>query len=191
MLKFSNTPPDDPRGHALPIVRTPAGKKFAAVITSDDIVGCNTHFWGGKTVPCEVPDCEACKNGMPYRWHAYCSAVLQPSGLHVLYETTALAAENLVTFRRSNGTLRGCLIDAYRWRGSANGRVIIKCERTSQALDTLPPEPNLIRCLAIIWQLPENGVACGDATPFGANLNVACAKGPMNHPPNKGPSDAA
>lgn len=189
MPKYSNTPPNDPRGYALPIVRTPAGRKFQAIITSEDLIGCNTHFWGGKTVPCEAPDCEACKNGMPYRWHAYCSAVLHPQGLHVIYEVTALAAEALVTFRHSNGTLRGCAIEAYRWKGSANGRVIIKCERTSRTLDSLPKPPDLIHCLSIIWQLPDKDLTPVHHSPFGQQLDVSSDHRPMTHPLNKGPSD--
>lgn len=189
MPKFTNTPPNDPRGYALPIVRTPAGKKFQAIITSDDLIGCNTHFWGGKTVPCEAPECDACKNGMPYRWHAYCSAVLHPSGLHVIYEVTALAAEALVTFRRTNSTLRGCAVDAYRWRGSANGRVIIRCERTSRSLDSLPNPPDLIHCLSIIWQLPADKMLPQDHSPFGQHLHFQQASQSVNHPQTKGPSN--
>lgn len=189
MPKFTNSPPSDPRGYALPIVRTPAGRKFQAIITSDDLVGCNTHFWGGKTVPCESPDCEPCKKGIPYRWHAYCSAVLHPQGLHVLYEVTALAAETLVTYRRSNSTLRGCALEAYRWKGAANGRVIIKCERTSRDLDSLPSPPDLVHCLSIIWQLPKNSIEEGEHSPFGSRLHVDSAHTNTNHPQNEGNPD--
>lgn len=190
MPAFSNTPPTDPRGYALPIMRTPTSRKFQAIITSDDLIGCNTHFWGGKTVPCEAPDCEACKNGMPFRWHAYCSAVLHPQGLHILYEVTALAAEALVTFRRANSTLRGCAIEAYRWRQNPNGRVIIKCERTSRSLESLPDPPDLIKCLSIIWQIPADAMAKQEHTQFGARIHVEADYPGHKHPIPRGPSDA-
>lgn len=190
MPKYSNVPPKDPRGYALPIVRTPAGRKFRATITSPDIIGCNTHFWGGKTVPCEAPECEACRNGVPFRWHAYCSAILHPNNLHVVYETTALAAENLVLYRKSHATLRGCLIEAYRWRGAANGRIIIHCEPSAQAPDTLPTPPDLTKCLAIIWQLPEAQVSTQDPTGFGTRVAVATRPPTNRHPqPLRTPND--
>ncbi len=157
--KFTDTPPTDPRGHALPIIRTPAQKKFQIVLTAPTMIGTNTHFWGGKTVPCETPECPACQKGVPYRWHAYTSGVLQPNNLHVIYELTALASENLVTYRKNHGTLRGCLVSAYRWRGAPNGRIVLKCEPCAQPVETLPTPPDLVTCLSIIWQLPLPAVS--------------------------------
>lgn len=187
MPKYTNVPPKDPRGHALPIMRTPAGKKFRCTITSPDIVGCNTHYWGGKTVPCEAPECEACRNGIPYRWHAYCSAVLHPNMLHIIYEVTALAAEALVLYRKSHTTLRGCLVEAYRWRGAANGRIILKCEPSAQPPDSLPTPPDLTRCLAIIWQLPEDAVSTDETDAFVTRVAASTTIPGTKFPEAKGP----
>jgi len=58
----------------LPLVRTPANRSLKAVVTSDALIGTDTHFWGGHTVPCERPECDACNHGIAYRWHGYLSA---------------------------------------------------------------------------------------------------------------------
>ncbi len=170
MPKFTNEPPPETKGYALPIVRTPAHGKFEAIVTSDDLIGTNTHWWGGRTVPCEAPECEACHNGSPFRWHAYCSCYNPNTGLHVLYEVTAQAAETLVQYRRSHNTLRGALIRAYRWRSAPNGRVVLRATPSATPHDVLPKPPNLLKILAILWKFPENGVHTDGRGPGGADF---------------------
>jgi len=173
MPVYSNTPPPEASGVAMPIQRTPAARPLTAIITSDDLVGCNTHFWHGHTVPCDPPDCEPCKDCIPYRWHAYCAAYLPNTSLHFLFECTAAAAEQLVQYRRAYGTLRGCQFTAYRWRQSPNGRVIIRTQQSATPTDALPKAPDLKRVLAILWQLPEDNVTVGDPTAFGREVSAA------------------
>lgn len=172
MPRYTNTPPHDPRGHGLPILRTPVHKPIRAIITSPDLIGCNTHFWGGHTVPCEAPECEPCRNGIPYRWHSYCSAYNPDSGIHFIYECTALAAEVLVAFRKRFSTLRGCSFYAYRWRKAPNGRVILKCDDVLHPEIALPTAPDLQRLMAIIWQLPLDNVSSNGRCGLGQNVQT-------------------
>lgn len=60
MPTFSHNVPDDPRGPSFPIIRTPIGKPIAAIVTSLNLVGCYTHYWKGRTVPCEGSGCRLC-----------------------------------------------------------------------------------------------------------------------------------
>lgn len=182
MPKYSDVPPADSAGVAMPIQRTPANRTLTAIITSDNLIGCNTHFWHGHTVPCDPPDCEPCKDSVPYRWHAYCSAFIPNTSLHFLYECTAAAAEQLVLYRRAYGTLRGCQFSAYRWRSAPNGRVIIKTEQSAIPSDVLPKAPDLEHVLAILWQLPEKNVQSSDATAFGKQV-AADTRLPNQHLP--------
>lgn len=176
MPRFTNVPPADPNGVGLPIIRTPCARKLSAVITSPDIIGCNTHFWGGRTVPCDPAHCDPCRNGIPYRWHAYCSAFVPQTSLHFLFECTAQAADHLVQYRRAYDTLRGCQFTAYRWQSRPNGRVIIKTEQSAFAQDTLPKAPDLLKVLAVLWQLPPQNLEMDGATEGGKlispNLHV-------------------
>lgn len=63
MPQFSRDVPVDPRGPAFPILRTPPGRSISAIITSPDLIGCFTHYYKGRTVPCEGTGCRLCLNG--------------------------------------------------------------------------------------------------------------------------------
>jgi len=154
MPNWSNDVPKDPRGHGLPLLRTPAARPLAAIVTSDNLIGTETHFWGGHTVPCEGPECEACQSGIAYRWHAYLSAFNPDDQLHFIFECTAQAAQTFAEYRTDHKTLRGCQFHAYRWKRAKNGRVIIKCETSGINPKVLPRAPDLCRIMAIIWRLP-------------------------------------
>jgi hypothetical protein len=155
MPTYSNEPPNDPRGHSLTLKRTPINRALIAIVTSPDLVGCPTHFWGGRTVPCENPDCEPCRNGMPWRWHSYLSAWDTNTRIHFLYESTARATEPFVTYRKAYGSLRGCHFRARRANSAINSRVYIETQPADLEKIKLPQPPDLIKCLAIIWNLAE------------------------------------
>lgn len=154
MPNWSHNVPDDPRGQGLPLIRTPAARSLTAIVTSTDLIGCDTHFWGGHTVPCDKPTCDACNNGIAYRWHAYLSAYNPKDQLHFIFECTAQAAQSFIRFRKEFNALRGCLFEAYRWKHARNGRVIIKCVPGGLPVVALPEPPDLARVMAIIWRLP-------------------------------------
>lgn len=154
MLTPPNQLPEERRGVGLPIRRTPAAGVLAAVITSPDMLGAYTHYYGGRTVPCARPDCKACADGLPYRWHGYVSAWDLRTAEHVLLEVTAAGAEPLVEYHRSHGTLRGCEIRASRPTKRHNGRVAIHTRPYDLKTARLPREPNLLAVLAHLWSLP-------------------------------------
>lgn len=172
MPRYSNTPPNPADGVALPILRTPASGKIKAIVTSDDLIGTFTHFWGGHTVPCTSPECDACKHGIPSRWHAYLSAWNPPKALHFLYECTAGAAQVLVDYRNTHEQLRSCVFEAYRWRNARNGRVMLRCEPHPDQRHPLPPAPNLEHVLSILWQLPKDNVKPTDDRYLGREIDV-------------------
>jgi len=158
MPTWTNQIPDDPRGYALPLVRTPAVGTLEAIITSTDLIGTETHFWGGHTVPCTRTDCEACERGSPYRWHAYLSAYNPKDQLHFIFECTAHAAKPLGDYRKAHKNLRGCQFQAYRWKHTRNGRVILRCKPSDLHPAILPAAPDLPRIMSIIWRLPVPNV---------------------------------
>jgi len=95
------------------------------VITSPDLLGCNTHFFGGHTVPCETPECEACLKGIPWRWHGYLAAIQAQTHAHFIFEFTAQAGDTFREYFQLHGTLRGCIFQAERMHHRPNGRVIL------------------------------------------------------------------
>ncbi len=154
MPHFTTVPPEDPRGTALELKRCPAGAPLTAVITCPDVVGCPTHFWGGRTVPHETEDCEPCLGGIGWLWHGYVSAYQVSLKLHFLFEMTARCVEPLTEYRKLNDSLRGCAFMAQRPSGKPNGRVYLKTKTIDLATVSLPGIPNIRQVLAMIWNLP-------------------------------------
>ncbi len=154
MPTFSNRPPDDNRERALPLKRTPAMGRLEGLITSHDLIGTNTHFYGGHTVPCESPDCEACQKGIPWRWHGYVSALQNHSHLHFIFEFTAQAADTFREYFKHHNTLRGCMFHAERMHHRPNGRVILQTKPADLSKVVIPTQPDLEACMRIIWHCP-------------------------------------
>ncbi len=154
MPNWSNRPPKDPRGTALPIIRTPAGRPLVAIVTSESLLGCATHWYKGRTVPCSAPSCDACLDGFSWRWHGYVGVFNFETHKHYILELTAQACDPLVAYQDHYGTLRGCLIEATRVPKKFNGRVTIRCKPGDLEKHKLPPAPNLENSLAVLWNLP-------------------------------------
>lgn len=159
MPTFSNKIPEDPRGQSFPIVRTPIAHPLTAIVTSEDLVGTYTHYYKGRTAPCEQPDCEPCRDGLPYRWHNYLSAYQLSKGLHFLFECTAKAGEPFIEYRKKYNTLRGCMFESQRYSNKPNGRVLIRCKPADLQGILLPKPPHLIRALCILWNVPFDELA--------------------------------
>jgi len=157
-ISWSAEIPRDPRGNAFPLRRTPAGGKLVACVTSENLTGCDTHFFGGHTVPCERPECDACGKGVSFRWHGYLAAIEASTRLHFIFEVTAQAADAFDQYRAAYGTLRGCRFEAERLHHRQNGRVIITTRPLDQQGVHLPQPPCIPDCMAIIWGLPANQI---------------------------------
>jgi len=173
MPRWTTAPPPDSRSGSLPLLRTPATRPLQGIITSPRLIGTDTHFFGGHTVPCERPNCKACLEGIPYRWHGYVAAYSIHSNLHFVFECTAQAATPLIEYQHDHGTLRGCRIEAYRWHKRPNGRVIIKCTTDATPLNVLPPPPDLTKIMAIIWSLPPQDVFLCDEETIPARIDAS------------------
>lgn len=181
MPKWSNEIPIDPRGPAFPIIRTPPFKPLTATVTSEDLIGCFTHFYKGRTTPCDAPTCSACADGMPFRWHAYMSAYDSAQGLHFLFECTAQAADTFVEYRDAYGTLRGCCFQARRLGGKVNGRILIKTKPAKLDNVRLPQPPNIIACLSILWDLPTSELDASKRNPEKNTTQIT--REPTDEPP--------
>lgn len=170
MPTWSNQLPREEKHMGFDIHRTPTSRPLRAIITCDDLLICDTHYWGGRTIPCErqqqLPDgslsaatCPACNESIPYRTHVYVSALDYNTRDHFIFECTSHAAKVLSEHRRSIGTLRGCHFNAFRPKGQPNSKVVIETAVANSAKLPLPEPPNLILALSIIWRLPLTGLA--------------------------------
>ena len=153
-MDFTNTPPADSLGHNLRLVRTPIHGLLKLAATSHDLLGCPTHWWKGRTMPCQKAGCPACDSGAPWRWHAWLAGLLAGSKEHVIFEMTAQATDPLIAFRKANASLRGCILTAQRSKPKTNGRVLLTCAPGDLSKIHLPAPPNLIAALCQIWNIP-------------------------------------
>lgn len=159
MPKWSNNPPADPRGPSLRLRRTPGPGSLTAVVTCSDMIGCPTHFYRHRTIPCETPNCEACDSGFPWRWHGYVSAIDVKTNEHFIFEMTAQAAEDFKAYRERHLTLLGCLFHVTRLGDHRNGRVITRTKPADLTKMNLPAAPDLMKCLCHIWNIPTTETA--------------------------------
>lgn len=145
--------------------RTPPSGYIQAIVTSDNLVVCDTHFWHGRTTPCEriandegatIDDspCQACTEKIGYRTHAYVACFDPKKQEHCLFECTTHAAKSLAEYHEANGTLRGCILRASRPTGKPNGQVTIETNTANLAKVHLPTAPSIQLALAVIWRLP-------------------------------------
>jgi hypothetical protein len=182
MTTFSNTPPKDPRGVPLPLIRTPAQRPLRAIVTSTDLVGTFTHYWKGRTLPCDDDKCLACKDGSPFRWHAWLSAYTGNGHQHILFEMTARPCEDFVLYRKAHGGLRGCLFDAWRPSHRPNGRVLVKVAPANLTGLVLPDPPNLLNILSMIWNVPLPAISVRGVLEDVAHLAVTHDETPITPP---------
>lgn len=172
MPTFTNRPPDDPRGHSLPLLRTPARGQLSGIVTTNDMIGCPTHFHQGRTQPCDVEDCDACHHGIPWRWHAWVGAFNVRNHQAFIFEMTARVASIMVNYREANGGLRGCAFRAQRRTTSPNSRVFLECQPADLQSIDLPQPPDLAACMAIIWNIATPTVDVGGMMRKMPRINV-------------------
>lgn len=155
MPAWSNELPTVSETPGLTLKRTPPDRPLRAVVTCPDLNVCLTHFWGGRTMPCEKPDCEACTAMSPKRAHVYLSAYDLVSREHFIFECTAPAAEPFRDWKRDFSTLRGCMFQASRPKRRRNAQVEILTKPCDLTKISLPSPPDVAGAMAVIWRLPQ------------------------------------
>lgn len=163
MLDFHTSPPHEATRSAFRLLRTPAKGKLQLLITCDQLLGCFTHFFAGRTTPCTGEACEACHAGASARWHGYVSAIEQKTNEQVVFECTAAAAEAFGAYRAKHGTLRGCDCIASRVAPRPNARVRLQMRPLDLTGRDLPKPINLRLALCHIWGIPANETNVSDS----------------------------
>lgn len=165
MPNWNTEPPSGLGRSGIRLVRTPTAHAFLALVLSDNMVGCNTHYVNQRTIPCETPNCEPCENGIGWRWHGYLAVLVDATKETVLFETTALAAAAFRDYHQVHATLRGCHFKAVRLNQRPNGRLLIQAKPADLANLKLPDAPDVQQLLCHIWNIPPNQVQDRDSKP--------------------------
>ena len=154
MPTWSNELPTLAKHMGFDLRRTPPASAIQAIITSPDLIVVPTHYYHGRTTPCESPDCLPCRESIPFRTHVYVSAFDAKKREHFLFECTAEAAKPLAEYKNANGTLRGCVMHASRPKCRPNAKVWIQTNSIDLAKVQLPEPPDIQKALCIIWRIP-------------------------------------
>jgi len=170
MPTWRNELPPEEKNHGYKLSRTPETGSLTGIITSEDLVTCDTHWWHGRTCPCERETtaegktldesrCPACVAKTPFRTHVYVAAFDLKTSLHFIFECTAQAAKPLAEYRLATGTLRGCSINASRSKAIKNSKVNLICNTVNVARHPIPTAPDVPAALCVIWRVPRTGWA--------------------------------
>lgn len=179
MPKFSHDPPELGDHQKFELRRTPCNGRLQGIVTSTRLIGCPTHFWRGRTVPCEDPKCPACEEGCPWRWHGFLAIWDPKTGAHYILELTAPPAETVGKYYAAHGTIRGALILAQRNSTRPNARVLLKMKPAEIQNLKLPTAPDLTAVLCHIWNVAIARTVKSNRTIPHQRLNVA-NEAPLN-----------
>jgi len=172
MLTFDETPPPDPRGNSLNLMRCPTMRPVQGIILSDGLIGTNTHYYKGRTIPCDSEGCPACGEGWPWRWHCWVPLFSPTTQVTVLFEMTARCAEILAAHKQTYTTLRGTLLKAQRLNSSPNSKVMLHLQPADLRDIKLPPCPDILGALSIIWNIERPSMSVAGLLKEIPHLNV-------------------
>jgi hypothetical protein len=176
MPSWTHDLPAAPTHHGYDLRRTPPDRPIRAIATCDALNVCFTHYWGGRTRPCETPECEACNAMSPKRAHCYLSAMDPATRDHFLFECTAAAALPFSDWIATYGTLRGCLFQASRPKRRRNAKVEILTKPADLSKISLPPAPDIAAAMSVIWQIPGSAIQHNDAIDMIPAMTIASDK---------------
>jgi hypothetical protein len=155
-MEWRDRPPAPTEFAGIRIGRVQKGKDYEAIITSEAMVGHNTHWYKRRTIPCTAPDCAACCEATPARWHGYLSVWSTRTRIHNVLELTALAAASVAEYADRHGSLRGALLRASRIGNRDNSPVSVTITPHDCDLRTVPRQVDLRRFLETLWSAKTN-----------------------------------
>lgn len=167
MFYREDVPADESVNNSLRILRAPAKGNATFLITSTKVLGTRNHFYGGKTVPCMLGECEPCRQGLPWRWAGYFGIWHPPTNEHAVCEVPAAAGKKIAQYREEHGIVRGVKITLFRAGNRVNGRVLVNLAASDASKVNMPKELDLEVFLCNLWNIalentgrsPERGGA--------------------------------
>lgn len=154
MFRREDTPADASVNNSLRIIRAPSKGNASFLITSREIVGTRNHFYGGKTAPCVMGECEPCRQGLPWRWAGYFGIWHPPTNEHAVCEVPAAAGKKIGEFLKEHGYLRGVKVTLFRAGNRTNGRVLANLAATDTNKDHMPNALDIETFLCHLWNIP-------------------------------------
>ena len=161
--------PAEGKNRGYDLKRTPTAASLTAIVTSHDLLVCDTHYWHGRTTPCERitnsdgkttddSHCPACLDKAAWRPHLYLGAFDAKKREHFIFECTVHAGKVFQEYFAAAGTLRGCIFNATRPKCTPNAKVAIITHAADLSKTFLPEAPDVVAALSVIWRLPRAAV---------------------------------
>lgn len=155
-IAWDNRPDSPRRRNKLQLIRTPRGGKLQGIFLSTEAVGVWTHYYGGRTQPCQQEECEICAHQVTRRHHVYAAIWSPETQKSVLLEMTENAGEELLNRAEQKQSIRGLKFKTHRVNMKPNAPVTLVVMEDASALYQLPPEPDVVEALLIIWHLAND-----------------------------------
>lgn len=155
-VRSSRLPDDGDRNCGWTIKRTGADGPMKLVIISSDMLGIRTHWFRGRTGPCLLENCEACKHGMLSRWKGYVLALETSCQMQCVFEFTPPGAIALEEARSRFGTMRGLQVIASRAGKKANSKVSLHVKGITVLGPAACPDYGIWPVVARIWGIDSD-----------------------------------
>lgn len=155
MTNWTNEPSGNAGFHSYKLLRCPPKGRFQAIVLSRYPIGCDLHYWKGRSTPCRHSDCEACKNGNRPRWKGFLFVKSTATGTIAILEYTARAHDAIDVFLATYPNLRGAKLNLCRTGNRPNSPLLISFEDGRLDETGLPDPQDLTECLERMWEIRQ------------------------------------
>lgn len=158
MTIWSNDPPREPGFNSYKLLRCPPKGTIRCIVLSHFPVGCDLHYWKGRSVPCKHTECDACKGGNRPRWKGYLFVKSLATNNVAILEYTARAHDAIQTFLATYPNIRGAKMTLTRTGARPNSPILITFDE-GRADETFLPDPQgLQECLERMWEVKQQEI---------------------------------
>jgi hypothetical protein len=151
--RWQDDPPPERMLPHMPLVRVKPGVMLSGAVTTTQIHGVPTHYYGRRTLPCLADDCPGCAKQMPSRWEGYIGLWSSRPSKHLIVALTPGAATGIIDTAKDPKNLRAVYVEICRTGRAANSRLVASCKELEIPSSHLPPIPDLRAHLLHIWGL--------------------------------------
>lgn len=128
-IAWEQYPPDAELAY-YPVLSPQGQRPLRAIILASPLIGCYTHWWTDRTVPCLGPSdqwpCPGCQRHLERRWKGYLACYEPGLSRSILMEVTANSARLRPELLDPAQNLRGSILELHRLPGRKNAPVEAK-----------------------------------------------------------------
>jgi len=151
------SPFPDTGGRFVRLVSPKVGSPVSGTIYSSRYLGCDTHFFAGRTRPClgTGPECPGHAEGCPVRWKAFLFGHSDQLHQPCVFEIPADTVRNTLGLRDPGVSLKGATIRLVRVGPHANSTVSCEIRLDVHTHKCPSEEPDVMRWLCKIWGVAD------------------------------------